>query len=66
MTLLEETKWRGAKSHEIVDGCKLHNEWASKKRHGMAAVIAERFRDKILLTQRVSDRLMATKIYVSK
>lgn len=58
---IQETKWDGAKSREIGDDYKLLYTGTSNKRNDVAIAVAERFRDRIALVERISDRQMAIK-----
>ncbi|XP_047988405.1 uncharacterized protein LOC125228012 [Leguminivora glycinivorella] len=59
---LQETRWKGSKSRILGNGYKLLYHGTTNGRNGVGIVLSEKFTQRILHVERVSDRLMAVKI----
>ena len=58
----QETKWKGSKVKEIVEGFKLHYHGICTARNGIGIILSKEWQDKILEIKRISDRIMTMKI----
>ena len=61
---LQETKWKGSKERNIGGGCKLFYNKTDGRKNGIGIVVREELVESVLEVKRVSDRLMAMKLYV--
>lgn len=66
MACIQETKWKGSKARDIGDGYKLLYHGTTNGRNGVAVAVAEHLRDKIILVERLSDRLISIKVDTGK
>ena len=60
---LQETKWKGSKLRNIGGGCKLFYNGADGRKNGIEIVVREDLVESVLEVNRVSDRLMAMKLW---
>lgn len=63
---VQETKWKGAKSRQLTDGYKLLYNGTSTKLNGVGIIPAPHLTNKIIIVNRVNDRLMLVKLAIEK
>ncbi|EYC22491.1 hypothetical protein Y032_0017g3383 [Ancylostoma ceylanicum] len=56
---VQETRWKGAKSRDICDGCKLIYHGTTSGPNGVGVIVNNDYRDFVTSVQRVPDRLMS-------
>ena len=63
---LQETRWTGGKSggkaRTIGDGYKLYYSGGGRPRNGVAICLSEEWQDRVIATERASDRIMKMKL----
>ena len=66
---LQETRWTGGKSggkaRDIGEGYKLYYSGGGKPKNGVGVCLAEKWQDKVITTERKSDRIMTMKLVTS-
>ncbi len=64
---MQETRWKGNKSREIGEGCKLLYSGANNQgRNGVGIILDREWREDLVQVERRSDRIMSVKIAVGK
>ena len=61
---IQETRWKGAKAREIVEGYNMFYHGYNTKKNGVAIVVGEKWRDNILEINIISDRLITAKLLI--
>ena len=61
---IQETMWKGAKAREIGEGYTTFYHGYNTKKDGVAIVVGEKWRDKILELNIISDRLITAKLLI--
>ncbi|KAK3575637.1 hypothetical protein QTP86_031594, partial [Hemibagrus guttatus] len=61
---VQETSWKGSKTHSIGAGFKLFYYGVDSKRNGVGVVLKEEFVRNVLEVKRVSDRVMSLKLEI--
>ncbi|KAK3567122.1 hypothetical protein QTP86_010083 [Hemibagrus guttatus] len=61
---VQETRWKGSKTHSIGAGFKLFYYGVDSKRNGVGVVLKEEFVRNVLEVKRVSDRVMSLKLEI--
>ncbi|KAK3551164.1 hypothetical protein QTP70_013896, partial [Hemibagrus guttatus] len=63
---VQETRWKGSKTHSIGAGFKLFYYGVDSKRNGVGVVPKEEFVRNVLEVKRVSDRVMSLKLEIEE
>lgn len=63
---LQETKWKGAKAKQLTEGYKLLYYGKNTKQNGVGIILAPHLASKIIVVNRVSDRLIMVKLAIEK
>ncbi|XP_044745193.1 uncharacterized protein LOC123307055 [Coccinella septempunctata] len=59
---VQKTKWKGSRSKDIGLGYKLIYQGVDAKRNGVAIILTDTLKDRLINVERKSDRLIAVKI----
>ena len=59
---VQETKWKGSKTKEIGQGCKLYYHGIYRARNGIGIILSKEWHDNIIEIKRISDRIMTMKL----
>ena len=59
---VQETKWKGEKAKELIEGFKVIYVGESSKRNGVGIILKSEWKDKVVQVVRVSDRLIRVQL----